>query len=69
MEPPVPIQIKFTFFEVRNYKEFIAGTDDKPLLVERGPYTYREDRHKRELTWSGKTWNTSLQCFIYNFEG
>jgi len=54
IEPPVPVLIKFTFFEVSNYEDVNSGTA-KPMLVERGPYTYREDRIKKDLEWANDT--------------
>lgn len=44
-EPPVPIYMKFYFFDVQNPKAFTEGTE-KASLVEKGPYTYREIRKK-----------------------
>ena len=44
--------MKFYFFEVSNYQELLDGLAQKPILIERGPYTYREDRAKRDLNWT-----------------
>ena len=46
--------MKFYFFEVLNYDKLIDGTAEggRPLLKEKGPYTYREDREKKELNWT-----------------
>ena len=46
--------MKFYFFEVVNYVELIDGTVEggRPLLREKGPYTFREDREKKELNWT-----------------
>jgi len=52
VEPPVPVKIKFTFMEVSNHEEIIDGTAEKPNLVEKGPYTYREDMVKKDIKWS-----------------
>merc|ERR1711892_1231790 len=54
VEPPVPVKIKFTFMEVSNHEEVSAGTE-KPNLVEKGPYTYREDMVKKDIKWSNNT--------------
>jgi len=51
IEPPVPVKIKFTFMEVSNHKDVIAG-NEKPNFVEKGPYTYREDMIKKDLNWT-----------------
>jgi len=52
--PPVAPRMKFYFFEVVNYEELIDGNarDGRPFLKERGPYTFREDREKKELNWT-----------------
>ena len=46
--------MKFYFFEVDNYESLIDGTAEggRPLLKEKGPYTFREDREKKELNWT-----------------
>ena len=50
--------MKFYFFNVTNYQELLNGTANaqnggKPILDEIGPYTYREDRIKKDLDWTG----------------
>ena len=47
-------RMKFYFFDVDNYEALIDGTtvDGKPILVEKGPFTYREDREKKELNFT-----------------
>lgn len=49
MVPPVDVIIKFYLFEVTNPDEVSAGTEI-PDLRERGPYTFREERNKDNLT-------------------
>lgn len=46
--------MKFYFFEVVNYEKLIDGTAEggRPLLKEKGPFTFREDREKKELNWT-----------------
>ncbi len=35
---------KYYFFNVTNSWRYLKGADKKPILVERGPYVYREDK-------------------------
>jgi len=49
IEPPVDILIRFYFMQVGNAANILAGEDVKPLLVETGPYTYREVREKKDI--------------------
>jgi len=51
IKPPVPVKIKFTFMAVSNHEAVIAGTE-MPNLEEKGPYTYREDMIKKDLSWT-----------------
>ncbi|NXW40399.1 SCRB1 protein, partial [Nyctiprogne leucopyga] len=46
---PVPFYMSVYFFEVLNPKEVLQGA--KPVLNERGPYVYREFRHKTNITF------------------
>lgn len=41
LEPPATIYRKYYFFDVKNVDDVQSGRE-KPFLVERGPYTYRE---------------------------
>ena len=45
---PVPMFIYFRFFEVENPLE-ITTLGEKPYLVEKGPYVYSEQRHKKDI--------------------
>ncbi len=45
MVPPVPIYMKIYFFEIQNPSEVEDGYE-KPVLKERGPYSYVEHRKK-----------------------
>ena len=38
-DTPVPLQIKFYFYNIDNPQEFMNGS--KPKLTEMGPYIYR----------------------------
>ena len=43
MEVPVPMFSKFYFFDVLN-PGLVVGRNEKPILEERGPYTFRQVR-------------------------
>jgi len=51
VEPPVPVMVRFTFFEVENPVEVI-DSGAKPKLAERGPYVYQEDMLKKDIQWT-----------------
>ena len=38
--------MRFYIFDVKNPDEITAGTAEKPIVEERGPYTYKEIRKK-----------------------
>ncbi|CAG7724849.1 unnamed protein product, partial [Allacma fusca] len=44
---PIPVFIKFRFFNITNYDQFEQGV--KPRVEEVGPYTYEEKRKKQIL--------------------
>eukprot|EP00088_Acartia_fossae_P047622 TRINITY_DN5167_c0_g1_i1.p1 TRINITY_DN5167_c0_g1~~TRINITY_DN5167_c0_g1_i1.p1 ORF type:complete len:546 (+),score=146.03 TRINITY_DN5167_c0_g1_i1:28-1665(+) len=48
--PPVPVYMKFTFFEVMNPQKFVTG-EEKAKFKERGPYVYKEVREKRDYEY------------------
>ena len=50
--PSVPIYAQFFVFNVVNFKEVKQG--NKPLLEQKGPYSYREYREKQNITWESK---------------
>jgi len=68
IEPPVAVKIKFTFMEVSNHLEVIAGKE-KPNFEEKGPYTYREYMLKKYLNrTSGDAENLEFgQYKLYTF--
>ena len=49
MSPPVPVYTKVHFFVVTNPRQVQAGAE-RPRLVERGPYSYRQHRKKVNVT-------------------
>jgi len=48
--PPVPVYMKFTFYELTNPTTYVTGAE-KPKFIEKGPYAYKETREKRNLTF------------------
>ncbi|XP_010214145.1 PREDICTED: scavenger receptor class B member 1-like, partial [Tinamus guttatus] len=46
---PVPFYFSVYFFEVMNPEEILQGA--KPVVSQRGPYVYREFRHKTNITF------------------
>ena len=40
VETPVPVMTKFYFFDILNPRK-VMETHEKPILEERGPYTFR----------------------------
>lgn len=49
-EPTIPIYLTVYFFNVTNPEEIYLGLS-KPVLEEVGPYTFREERRKQNITW------------------
>jgi len=50
VETPIPIFTKFYFFDMLNPRD-LFHSHEKPILEERGPYTFREVEKKVNLTW------------------
>jgi len=50
VETPIPVYTKFYFFDMINPSE-LFHSHEKPVLEERGPYTFREVERKVNLTW------------------
>nr|KAF6467643.1 scavenger receptor class B member 1 [Rousettus aegyptiacus] len=49
-EIPIPFYFSAYFFDIINPDEILKG--EKPQVRERGPYVYREFRHKRNITFN-----------------
>ncbi|CAL8281508.1 unnamed protein product [Gadus morhua 'NCC'] len=47
--PPPPVYMQFYFFNLTNPLEVLDG--DRPAVIERGPYTYREYRPMEEVVF------------------
>ena len=61
LNPTVPIYMQFYIFDVVNPDEILQGK--RPYVVQRGPFSYREHRHKKNITW-----NKSNASVTYNQE-
>lgn len=59
--PSVPIYMQFFFFDVMNPDEVRHG--GRPYVVQRGPFSYREHRQKKNISW-----NDSAASVTYNQE-
>uniref|UniRef100_A0A0B7ADR5 Lysosome membrane protein 2 n=1 Tax=Arion vulgaris TaxID=1028688 RepID=A0A0B7ADR5_9EUPU len=49
-DPSSPIYFQVWMFDVVNSAEVLQG--DKPVLIQKGPYTYREVRHKFDISYN-----------------
>lgn len=63
--PPVPIYLQFWLWECVNVADFELGT--KPMLVERGPFTYLEHRQKVGIAFNDNRTVTYRQKIAYTF--
>ena len=52
-DPSVPIYLQFFVFDVVNPMEARQGK--RPYLNQKGPYSYREHRPKKNITWNSNT--------------
>lgn len=66
-DPAVPIYLQFFMFDIANPMETMQG--ERPYLVQKGPYSYREHRPKKNITWNSKTvtYNEKMS-FIFDAE-
>ncbi|XP_055063624.2 scavenger receptor class B member 1 isoform X2 [Misgurnus anguillicaudatus] len=63
---PVPFFMSVYFFNVLNPDEILKG--EKPMLQQRGPYVYREQRWKDNITFHNNNTVTYLEYRRYFFE-
>ncbi|CAF0752146.1 unnamed protein product [Rotaria sordida] len=63
--PPVPVYLQFWLWECVNVIDFIQG--GKPMLVERGPFTYLENRTKSGVYFNENYTVTYRQPISYTF--
>ncbi|XP_077517685.1 protein croquemort-like isoform X1 [Amblyomma americanum] len=64
---PVPIYVKYYFFNMTNPEEILAGTE-KARLQEVGPYTFLETREKVNITWNPNGTVSYRQVKRYYFQ-
>jgi len=50
VETPLPVYTKFYFFDMLNPRD-LFHKHEKPILEERGPYTFRETQKKVDIQW------------------
>ncbi|XP_068845660.1 scavenger receptor class B member 1 isoform X5 [Capricornis sumatraensis] len=65
-EIPVPFYLSVYFFNIVNPEEIIRG--QKPQVQERGPYVYREFRHKSNITFNNNDTVSFLEYRSYQFQ-
>ncbi|XP_014388831.1 PREDICTED: scavenger receptor class B member 1 [Myotis brandtii] len=65
-EIPVPFYLSVYFFDVVNPSEVLQG--QKPQVRERGPYVYREYRHKDNITFNDNDTVSFLEYRRFEFQ-
>ncbi|XP_007936301.1 scavenger receptor class B member 1 [Orycteropus afer afer] len=65
-EIPVPFYLSVHFFHVVNPEEILKG--GKPQVQERGPYVYREFRHKSNITFNDNDTVSFLEYRSFRFQ-
>lgn len=68
-DPSVPIYLQFFVFDVANPME--ARQHQRPYLVQKGPYSYREHRPKKNITWNSNTASVTYNekmSFVFDAE-
>lgn len=68
-DPAVPIYLQFFMFDVANPREARQG--ERPFVVQKGPYSYREHRPKKNITWHSKTASVTYNeemSFVFDAE-
>ncbi|KAM4708167.1 scavenger receptor class B member 1 isoform 2-T3 [Discoglossus pictus] len=62
---PVPFFMSIYMFEVTNHKEVLLG--EKPSVQERGPYVYREQKQKTNLTFHDNGTVSFIENRVFHF--
>ncbi|XP_022086017.1 scavenger receptor class B member 1-like [Acanthaster planci] len=65
-EPPFIIYWRFYFFDVANPAEVVEGA--KPSLAHKGPYVYRLEMHRQNLTLNSNSTISNMPVYSYFFE-
>ncbi|KAK7097192.1 lysosome membrane protein 2-like [Littorina saxatilis] len=66
MSPPMPVLYQIWVQDVINPMEVVT-TDAKPVLIQRGPYTYREKREKVDVRYTSKGTITYREKVWFHF--
>jgi len=67
VETPIPVFTKFYFFDMINPSD-LFHSHEKPILEERGPYTFREVEKKVNLTWHSNSTVSYRRVKFWYFE-
>ncbi|XP_037084392.1 protein croquemort-like [Pollicipes pollicipes] len=62
-----PVFIRFYFWNVTNWED-VLSKQARPILQEMGPYTYREEHQKVNITWNSNDTVTYMQIKTWFFE-
>nr|XP_035936748.1 scavenger receptor class B member 1 isoform X2 [Halichoerus grypus] len=65
-EIPVPFYLSIYFFDIVNPDAILLG--EKPQVQERGPYVYREFRHKSNITFNDNDTVSFLEYRSFQFQ-
>ncbi|KAM9056053.1 scavenger receptor class B member 1 isoform 1-T1 [Megaptera novaeangliae] len=65
-EIPVPFYLSVYFFDVINPRDILQG--QRPQVRERGPYVYREFRHKSNITFNDNDTVSFLEYRSFQFQ-
>lgn len=67
MNPPATILRKYYFFDIQNPNEFLLGKE-KPILVERGPFTYRVIVKPQSVSFTGTDYMSFTPVSTFFFD-
>ena len=69
-KPTLPVYLRIYTFSIMNSLEVKEGKP--PVVVEKGPYSYRESKTKVNISWGhgngNVTYNEDLVCFLQSLE-
>lgn len=67
-ETPIPMHLKFYFFNLSNPDVFNHPLKKKPMLVEMGPYVFREIDYKINQVWNDNGTVTFQRRKVWHFD-
>lgn len=67
-ETPIPMYLEMFFYNISNVKEILAGTAVKLKVDEIGPYVFREQHTKTNLTWNDNSTLTFYNQRWWHYE-